>query len=167
MSTLDIRRLAMRRRDLHGAAAALPRPRKLEHARNALRLLMAALVSWMASGLFAVALARPNVPGPPAEVPAAPPAAAPAAPPGGAAPRAQTPPAEARGNWRNLTPAQREAMRQQLREQHEALAGRPGARPAPGAPGTPAPPGGRMSPQERRELRAVIREEHERNRRRP
>jgi len=62
-----------------------------------------------------------------------------------------------RGGWRNLSPEQREAIRRLSREEREALmnhaAGRQGAAPAPGT---------RLSPQERRQLREQIREEHER-----
>ncbi len=61
-----------------------------------------------------------------------------------------------RGNWRNLPPAQREAIRRLSREEREALANRLAARP--GGGGAP----GRLSPEERRQLRAQIREEHER-----
>jgi hypothetical protein len=60
-------------------------------------------------------------------------------------------------NWRNLTPAQREAIRRLSQEQREALANRPAA-------GADRLPGARMSPAERRQLREQIRAEHERRR---
>lgn len=62
-----------------------------------------------------------------------------------------------RSGWRNLSPAQREAIRRLSREEREALLQRGGTRQG-GAP----PPGMRLSPQERRQLREQIREEHER-----
>ncbi|HXY21605.1 MAG TPA: hypothetical protein VEI29_02900 [Burkholderiaceae bacterium] len=62
-----------------------------------------------------------------------------------------------RSGWRNLSPAQREAIRRLSREERETLLKRGGPRQG-GAP----PPGARLSPQERRQLREQIREEHER-----
>ena len=107
-------------------------------------------------GLIPLALARPNLPPEPA------PQAEPLRP---GLPEEAGPRDGPRGPWRNLSPEQREAIRQLSREQREALAARQGQR-----PGGPAGPAARMSPRERRELRALIREEHERRaagRRRP
>ena len=73
-------------------------------------------------------------------------------------PRVEVPPDPSRGGgWRNLSPEQREAIRRLSREEREALSNR-GAGRRGGAP----PPGMRLSPQERRQLRDQIREEHER-----
>jgi len=83
--------------------------------------------------------------------------------PGGEAPQG---PGPARGDlqrdvprngWRSLSPAQREAIRRLSQEEREALINRGGGR-----LGGAAPPGARLSPQERRQLREQIREEHER-----
>ncbi len=74
------------------------------------------------------------------------------------APRADSPQRDfPRSGWRNLSPAQREAIRRLSREEREALLKRGGPRQGGGAP-----PGMRLSPQERRQLREQIREEHER-----
>jgi len=62
-----------------------------------------------------------------------------------------------RGYWRNLSPDQREAIRRLSQEEREALANRSAAR-----QGGALPPGARLSPKERRQLRDQIREEHER-----
>lgn len=111
-------------------------------------------LAWMAlvlgAALVAPALARPEVPPAPAPDADGP---------------ARRPPGGPRGAWRDLTPEQRESIRQLSREQREALAARGGPR-----PGGPGGAGARLTPKERRELRAVIREEHERRneiRRRP
>ena len=64
-------------------------------------------------------------------------------------------PRDDHGNWRNLSPAQRDAIRRLSQEQRAALANRRG-----GAGGVP--PAQRLSPEERRQLRDQIREEHER-----
>jgi hypothetical protein len=61
------------------------------------------------------------------------------------------------GYWRNLTPAQRDAIRRLSQEQRDALGRRPGLR-----PGAGVPPGSRLSAEERRQLRDQIREDHER-----
>jgi len=71
----------------------------------------------------------------------------------------------ARGAWRNLSREQRQAIRRLSQEEREALAGRsghPGMIAPPAPPPGAVPPGGRLSPQERRELRRQIREDHER-----
>jgi hypothetical protein len=65
-----------------------------------------------------------------------------------------------RGGWRNLSPAQRDAIRRLSQEERDALAAGSNAR-----PGGPLPPGARLSAQERRQLREQIRQEHERRRR--
>jgi hypothetical protein len=114
-------------------------------------LARAALATYLAAGMFGAALARPVIPSAPPE-PAAP-TAAPAAP--------GEPAQGSREAMRDLTPAQRQAIRQLSREQREAING--GARARPGAPAAPAAPGARLTPNERRQLRAQIREEHERN----
>ncbi len=62
-----------------------------------------------------------------------------------------------RGTWRNLPPEQREAIRRLSEQERQALASRGTNR-----SGEAAPPGGRLSLEERRQLRAQIREEHER-----
>jgi len=66
-----------------------------------------------------------------------------------------------RGNGRNLSPAQRDAIRRLSHEERDALArprGPAGVAPMP-APATA--PASRLSADERRQLRAQIREEHE------
>jgi hypothetical protein len=118
----------------------------------ALRSLCVALASLACSGLIAVAAARPNLP------PAAPPPLPETPPPGPSNLPGELPRDEPRVPWRNLSPAQREAIRQLSREQREALLGRPGARPGGGYV-----PGAHLTPRERRDLRALIREEHERH----
>ncbi len=118
--------------------------------RGRLRLLAGSLlgvVAFLGAGAWRPAVARPGVPNGAAGAPAAAPEIP--AEPGGEAPR---------GPWRDLSPAQRQAIRQLSREQREALAARPGGR-----HGGAAPPGARLSARERRELRDVIREEHERH----
>jgi hypothetical protein len=100
-----------------------------------------ALSGVMAVGLIDAVLARPVVP--------------PAPPVEAGGPNAAGEPGP---GPRDLTPAQRQAIRQLSREQREALGSNPRARP--GAPGVP---GARLTPLERRQLRAQIREEHERN----
>ena len=62
-----------------------------------------------------------------------------------------------RSNWRNLSPAQRDAIRRLSQEEREALIHR-----GRGRQGGAVGPGSRLSPQERRHLRDQIREEHER-----
>jgi len=62
-----------------------------------------------------------------------------------------------RGNWRNLSPEQRDAIRRLSQEERQAMAGR-----ARNPNGEGAPQGGRLSIEERRQLREQIREEHER-----
>jgi len=130
-------------------AQAGPAPRWRARLRLVAGLLLGTF-AMLGAGTARPAWARPAVP---AEAPAAAPPAGPAAVPEGEGPRGGP-----RGPWRNLSPAQREAIRQLSREQREALAGRPGGRPGAGN----AAPGARLTPRERRELRAVIREEHER-----
>jgi len=103
-------------------------------------------------------------------IPAPPPYLLAAAPPEAAAPGLPPPPPapppaperdlqqEARrGYWRSLSPEQREAIRRLSQEQREALANRSRSR-----EGGVVPPGGRLTPEERRQLRAQIREERER-----
>jgi len=62
-----------------------------------------------------------------------------------------------RGRWRNLTRAQRDAIRRLSQEERDALAR--GTNPRQGG----AAPGARLSPEERQQLRDQIREEHERH----
>ncbi len=106
----------------------------------------------LCGGLLATSLARTPLPPPP------PPAYIPPSPPAGAAeaPRDRFPEG-GRGNWRNLSPEQRDAIRRLSQEERQALInrnrGRNGEAPA---------PGGRLSAEERRQLREQIREEHER-----
>jgi hypothetical protein len=109
-------------------------------------------------GLLASAWGRPGLPPPP---PLPPPAPAIAAPGAGDVPREGY--AEGRrGNWRNLSPEQRDAIRRLSQEERQALINRAQNR----AGEAPAPPG-RLSREERRQLRAQIREEHERRGLRP
>ena len=122
---------------------------------GALRRTLAALACLAGSGVVTLACARPYLPAPPPQLPAAPLAAP--GPPNAPNPPVEPPRAVPRGFWRNLSPAQRQAIRELSREQREALAGRQGLRPD----GANAP-GARLTPRERRELRDVIREEHER-----
>jgi hypothetical protein len=62
-----------------------------------------------------------------------------------------------RGNWRNLSPEQRDAIRRLSQEERQALIHR-----APNRPGEAPVPAARLSREERLQLRAQIREEHER-----
>ena len=59
--------------------------------------------------------------------------------------------------WRNLSPEQRDSIRRLSQEQRQALLDRPTGR-----AGEPPLPAARLSREERRQLRAQIREEHER-----
>lgn len=78
-------------------------------------------------------------------------------PPGYLADRAEGGRDAAQGRWADLPPAEREAIRRLSQEQREALARRrDGARQG-------QPPGERLTPEERRRLRELIREEHERS----
>jgi len=126
--------------------------------RNRLGSALAALCGVLFSGLITSAWGRAGLPPPPAAENSAEPQRqidrAPEAPRSlrGAPPR-DVP----RGNWRNLSPEQRDAIRRLSQEEREALANHP-----PGRPGAGPPPGARLSPQERRQLREQIREEHER-----
>lgn len=81
----------------------------------------------------------------------------PEAPPPQGEPQGQFPREAQRGDWRNLSPAQREAIRRLSQEEREALVGRPYRRQGAGPLA-----GTRLSPEERRQLRQQIREEHER-----
>jgi hypothetical protein len=96
-------------------------------------------------------LAASGPPADPLEAPSAPGAAL-------AAPDRDAQQEARRGYWRSLSPAQREAIRRLSQEQRQALANRPGPR-----QGGVVPPGGRLTPEERRQLRAQIREDHERH----
>jgi len=102
---------------------------------------MRRLLAVLCMGLVASAFGRPALPPAPAQPPA---------------PAADLPGGE-RGNWRNLSPAQRDAIRRLSREQREALINR-----RQGRQGDAAAPAGRLTPEERRQLRAQIREDHER-----
>jgi len=105
-----------------------------------LRLLLAGLCLAPVAGVWAWEGLPPPPPLPPPPMPAGPGAAR-----------------DPHGNWRTLSPEQRDAIRRLSQEQREALIkGRPGV-----AGAGPAP---RLSPEERRQLRAQIREEHERRR---
>lgn len=120
--------------------------------RNRLLSAVTAFCALLCSGLITAAWGRAGVPPlPPApESPSEPQRDADRLP---EAPQRDFP----RGNWRNLSPAQREAIRRLSQEERQALGTRP-----PGRPGANAPPGTRLSPRERRQLRDQIREEHER-----
>ncbi len=117
-------------------------------------LAVLALLGFLQFGLSALARASP--------VPMLPPPPPPLPPPGFAPPNAgplgAVPP---RGYWRYLSPAEREAIRRLSQEQRQALVNPLAPRAPPLLPGVP-PPGGRLSPEERRQLRDQIREEHER-----
>lgn len=108
----------------------------------------------LCGGLVATTSAQTALPPPPPLPP--PPYGAQAQPGAGQGPR--DPYAEGRrGNWRNLSPEQREAIRRLSQEERQALANRNRNR------NDEAPaPGGRLSIEERRQLREQIREEHER-----
>jgi hypothetical protein len=108
------------------------------------------LLAVLYGGLVASAWSDPALPPPPPPPPAAP-AAAPGA--GADAPR---------GTWRNLSPEQRDAIRRLSQEERQALINR-----AQNRGGDPPAPAGRLSREERRQLRAQIREEHERRGLRP
>jgi hypothetical protein len=74
----------------------------------------------------------------------------------------QLTPEQRQGVWRSLSPAQREAIRQfgtEQREPRNRPPAAPGAPPAPQAGDGRAGPG-RLTPEERRELREQIREAH-------
>ncbi len=114
----------------------------LARARAVLRAIVAAL---LAAGLVATASARPPLAPPPTPSPA----------PEVGPPNPNENPS--RGSWRSLSPGQREAIRRLSREQRGAMDRAPGGR-----PGGAGAPGARLTPSERRELRALIREEHER-----
>jgi hypothetical protein len=102
-----------------------------------------ALFAVLCAGLSAAARGQPGVPLPPA-------------PP--VLPAPHEPSADARREyWRSLTPEQRESIRRLSQEQRQALINR-----APVRPGEAPAPAGRLSLEERRQLRAQIREEHER-----
>jgi len=101
-------------------------------------------------GGMLAATAAQTIPPPP------PPPPAYVAPGNGEAPRDGYPDSR-RGNWRNLSPEQRDAIRRLSQEERQAMAGR-----ARGPNGEGAPQGGRLSIEERRQLREQIREEHER-----
>jgi len=102
------------------------------------------LLGALCAGLTAAAWGQPAVP-----------------PPSGAPPAMEAPRdsySEARREyWRNLSPEQREAIRRLSQEERQALIHR--GQPRPGEAPLPA---GRLSREERRQLRAQIREEHER-----
>jgi len=102
------------------------------------------LLVLLCAGVFAPAWADPPTPLPP-----------PILPP----PPAESGPSGARQPWRNLSPQQRDAIRRLSQEQRWALINRAQANGAPPAPAT------RLSPQERRQLREQIRQEHEGRRR--
>jgi len=119
--------------------------------RDRSRMLAAGAVLIAACGFGCAAAARP----------AGAPPAMPAPPAAGAGNADANSGREApRNNPNSLSPEQREAIRQLSREQREAIAGKAGARSA----GANGQGGARLSPRERHELRDVIREEHERNR---
>ncbi len=102
-----------------------------------------ALLAALCGGLAAAARGQPGMPPPPA-------------PPALQAP--QDPYADPRREyWRSLTPEQRESIRRLSEEQRRALINR-----VPVRPGEAPAPAGRLSLEERRQLRAQIREEHER-----
>jgi hypothetical protein len=97
-------------------------------------------------GLLAAAWGRPGLPPPPP------------LPPPAAVDGTREPYADARReSGRNLSPEQREAIRRLSQQERQALINR-----APGRPGDAAAAPGRLSREERRQLRAQIREEHER-----
>jgi len=128
--------------------------------RNRYASALAALLGILCGGLFSSSWGQTPLLPPPAPLQVAPPPA-PAADEtpgeGGHALRDESAHDFPRGGWRNLSPEQREAIRRLSREQREALLNRAGGR-----RGGTAPPGVRLSPQERRQLREQIREEHER-----
>jgi len=118
------------------------------------RLRSLVLLPALCGGLLATTAAQTALPPPPPLPPPAygPPSSA------GAAEGQREPGAEGRrGNWRNLSPEQREAIRRLSQEERQALANRNRSR-----NGEAPAPGGRLSVEERRQLRAQIREEHER-----
>jgi hypothetical protein len=102
-------------------------------------------------------------PATPFSLPSSPAAPAPSSPgPAAAADGAAAAPrdlsAEGRRNaWRNLSPADRAAIRNLLQEQRNALGKRPSAH-----SGRASPPGARLSPEERKRLNEQIREDRER-----
>ena len=87
-------------------------------------------------------------------LPAAPPLPPPP-PPGYHGERGDAPREVPPGKWGNLSPSEREAIRRLSQEQREELSRREAGRP--GAPGT-----ARLTVEERRRLRELIREEHQR-----
>jgi hypothetical protein len=99
----------------------------------------------LVAGLVPLAGARP--------LPAAP--ALPPPPPGFAADREEASREGPGGRLGGLPPAEREAIRRLSQEQRDELARREGARRG-------QAPGSRLTPEERRRLRELIREEHER-----
>jgi len=126
--------------------------------RNRFLSVLAALCGVLLSGLISSAWGRAALPPPPGlEGASEPPREADR---GSEAPRSLRGDPQRdfpRGTWRNLSPAQREAIRRLSQEERDALATRPPGRQGPGSL-----PGMRLSPQERRQLREQIREEHER-----
>jgi hypothetical protein len=118
------------------------------------RLRPLSLLVALCGGLLATAWGRPALPPPPP-----PPGAAVAAPGAGDAPGTGD---TRRGPWRNLSPEQRDAIRRLSQEERQALINR-----AQNRSGESPLPGTRMSREERRQLRAQIREEHERRSLRP
>ena len=143
------------------ARFALVRTGRIFHSmkRSRFAAALGALFGLFCGGLISPGWGQTPLPLPPPAPPVQ--GAAPLAPPGeeateplrGESPQRDFP----RSGWRNLSPAQREAIRRLSREEREALLKRGGPR-----QGGAAPPGMRLSPQERRQLRDQIREEHER-----